>query len=73
MKTKSKLSMRKTFGANLRREREARGLSREALTRKAGLHRIRIDTVERGGRNIGIDDIERLARALGLDLVSLMK
>jgi hypothetical protein len=52
---------------------EARGLSTKALTHMAGLHRVRIDTVERGGRNIAVDDIERLARALGLDPACLMK
>lgn len=65
--------MRQTFGANLRREGEARGLSEEDLTCKAGLYRLRIDAVERGERNIAVDDIERLARALKLGPADLLE
>ena len=32
-------SLRQTFATNLRRERQARRLSQEALAREAGLHR----------------------------------
>jgi DNA-binding XRE family transcriptional regulator len=61
------LPPRGAIAANLRREREARGLSQEALAHQAGLHRTYVDSVERGERNIYIDDIERLARSLGID------
>ena len=66
MKTNQRpLLLRKAFAANLRREREALGLSQKALAHEAGM-------VERGECNISIDKVERLARALGLEPAELM-
>jgi transcriptional regulator with XRE-family HTH domain len=68
-----KWTLRKLFAANLRREREALGLNQQDLAQLAGLHRVRIDTVERGMRNITVDHIERLARALKLEPADLVR
>ena len=64
---------RKSFAANLRRERRALGLSQRALAHMAGLDRTYVGSVERAERNISIDNIERLARALGLEPADLFK
>jgi transcriptional regulator with XRE-family HTH domain len=68
-----KKSLRKNFATNLRREREARGLSQESLAHEAGLHRTYVGSVERGERNISIDNVERLAKALGVEPADLMR
>jgi transcriptional regulator with XRE-family HTH domain len=61
-----KQSLRLIFAAHLRREREASGLSQEALAHMAGVHRTFIGTVERGESNVSIDNIEKLSKAVGL-------
>lgn len=65
--------MRKFFADNLRKVRQARGISQEKLADMAGLHRIYIGSVERGERNISIDNIERLATALDLKPADLLR
>jgi transcriptional regulator with XRE-family HTH domain len=73
MKKSRNYATRKLFANNLRREREARGLSQEALADLAGLHRTYVGSVERGERNISIDNMERLSGALGLDVAELVR
>lgn len=65
-------SARVVFGANLRRTREARGLSQEALGAAANMHRTAVGAVERGEANVTIDNMERLAKAVEVDLSELL-
>ena len=55
------------FSTNLRRYRNAAGLSQEAFANKAGLHRTYISALERGKRSVAIDNIEKIADALEIE------
>lgn len=55
------------FSNNLRKYRNASGLSQEAFATKAGLHRTYISALECGKRSIALDNIEKIANALEID------
>lgn len=52
------------LGAIIRKQREACGLSQEALAFEANLHRTYIGSVERGERNVSLRNIVAIAHAL---------
>jgi Predicted transcriptional regulator with C-terminal CBS domains len=60
------------FGLNVRRRREAIGLSQEALAEKAALDRTYISGIERGTRNPTILSAARVAAALKTSLAQLV-
>lgn len=60
-------------GANVRRKREAIGLSQEALAFEAGMHRTYISGIERGVRNPTVTVLERLAIALKTEMAELVR
>ena len=58
------MDIRQRLGRNLRRLREAKGLSQEAFAHEANIHRTYISDLERGARNPTITIVEKLAVAL---------
>lgn len=69
----SKANDLKIFGTNIRRIREALGISQEELAHRAGLHRTYIGGIERGERNLGLNNLIKLARALKTEPSELLK
>jgi len=60
------------FARNLRRLRNAAGLSQEELAARAGLHRTYVSSIERANRNVSIENIFALAAALKCDARDLL-
>jgi transcriptional regulator with XRE-family HTH domain len=67
------VDVRKRLGTNLRRLREANGLSQEAFAFEAGVHRTYVSDIERGARNPTITVVEKLAMALGVTASELLR
>ena len=61
------------LGRNVRRQREARGMTREALCARARVSLYVLTRIEAGESNPGIDLVFRLARALDVQTVDLFK
>ena len=61
------MSLMHILANNVRKYRNEKGLSQEALADLAGLHRTYISAVERERRNISIENIENIAAALDID------
>lgn len=58
------MDVRKKVGLNVRRAREALGISQEELADRAEIHRTYISGVERGVRNPTITVLDKIAKAL---------
>ena len=67
------MDVKKRLGTNLRRLREAKGLSQEAFAFEAGIHRTYVSDIERGARNPTITIVENLAIALGVSASELLR
>jgi transcriptional regulator with XRE-family HTH domain len=64
--------LQKAVGRNLRRHREARGLSQEAFAELVGVHRTYMGGLERGERNLTLKSVERIAQRIGVEPLALM-
>ncbi len=60
------MSLSKTFGANVRHYRKARGMSQEQCADAAGLSPGMMGKVERGETAPSLDSVEKIAAALDL-------
>lgn len=58
--------------SNLRRLRQASGLSQGALAAASGLSRRMIVNLESGDTNVSLSSLDKLADALGVDFVSMI-
>ena len=67
------MDSRKSVGKNVRKFREAVGLSQEQLAFETDLHRTYISGVERGVRNPTVLVLDRLAKALKVKPYQLLK
>ena len=61
----------KVFGDNLRKYRNALGISQEAFAEKCGLHRTYISAIECHRRSIALENVQRIADALGIETYKL--
>ncbi len=67
------MEIREIFARNLRRARQAQGLSQEDLAHKAEVDRTYVSSLERGIYSPTIEVVERLAIALGVDTADLIR
>lgn len=66
-------ALQRIVGRNIRRLRQARGVSQEDLAAEIGVHRTYMGGVERGERNLTLQSLERLADRLGVSPLSLLE
>jgi ribosome-binding protein aMBF1 (putative translation factor) len=67
------MEIRETFAKNLRRLRQAKGLSQEELAHRADLDRTYISSLERSIYSPSIDVVDRLSTVLGVEAADLLK
>ncbi|MBD9446711.1 MULTISPECIES: helix-turn-helix transcriptional regulator [unclassified Rhizobium] len=67
------MEIRETFARNLRRMRQAKGLSQEDLAYKADIDRTYVSSLERAVYSPTIEVVDKLAKALGTDAAELLK
>ena len=65
--------LQRAFGAEIRRRREALGVSQEALAFRAELHRTYVSLLERGLRNPSLGVLAQRAAALGAPMASIVR
>ena len=70
--TKTAHPLLKRVGTRLRRARQAKGLSQEAVALAAGMDRSYVSGLERGEFNVSLLALARLARVTGVRLAELL-
>ena len=67
------MEIREVLAVNLRKLRQAKGLSQEELAHRAEIDRTYISALERSVYAAGIDVVDRLARVLGVEAADLLR
>jgi transcriptional regulator with XRE-family HTH domain len=67
------MDIREVFARNLRRYRQEKGLSQEALAHEAGVDRTYISALERSTYSASITMVDRLASVLGVEAAALLQ
>jgi transcriptional regulator with XRE-family HTH domain len=67
------MDIREVFARNLRKARNARRLSQEALAHEAGVDRTYVSALERGVYNATIGMVAKLAKALDVEPSALLQ
>ena len=67
------MEIREVLALNLRKLRQAKGLSQEELAHRAEIDRTYISALERSVYAAGIDVVDRLARVLGVEAADLLR
>lgn len=67
------MTLRQTLAHNLRRLRQERGLTQEALADLAGVNRNYVGLIERQENSASVDVLDQLATALEIDPSELLK
>jgi len=67
------MHIREVFALNLRRARNAKGLSQEALAHEADVDRTYVSALERSVYSATIDRVDKLAKALGGEASALLQ
>lgn len=60
------MDIRRVFGANLRKFREAAGLSQEAVAERMGVDRAHVSGMERGRQNVTLLTLWHASQAVGV-------
>lgn len=67
------LARRLVFGGNVRRNRQAQGMTQEELAEHAGIDRKTVNRIEQGVHSVRLDNVWLLADALEVDIRDLFK
>ncbi len=68
-----RLEFSDAFAAVLKRNREAKKISKQALSQRAGLHQTYVGMIERGLSNPSLDTASALAEALDIPFPKLIE
>ena len=67
------MDIREAFATNLKRLRQAQGLSQEELAHRADIDRTYVSALERSVYAAGIDVVDRIAKVLGVEASEMLK